>query len=162
MKDRPSKAISLISVLWVDRDIKDWNVLLVVLLCGCKLVGHIDGVLNPLTDPMAQQRSHVVIHNNPYGVAASPSTLVNCVLDERVVWRDGGQAFIPLHSKVKLVSCDGNYSCEVKVLEVEKRFVVKFVSRLPLCFILHNSSIVYSEFTSFFISLHACSILILP
>mgnify|MGYP003121220863 FL=1 len=90
MKDRPSKAISLISVLWVDRDIKDWNVLLVVLLCGCKLVGHIDGVLNPLADPMAQQRSHVVIHNNPDCVTPSPSTFVDCVLDERVVWRDGG------------------------------------------------------------------------
>ena len=162
MKDRPSKAISLVSVFWVDWDVKDRDVLLVVLLCGGKLVGHIDGVLNPLPDPMAQQRSHVIIHNNPDCIATSPSTLVNRVFDERVVWRDGRQTFIPLHPKVQFVSCDGNYSCEVKVLEVEKRFVVKFVSRLPLCFILHNSSIVYNEFTSFFISLHACSILILP
>ena len=162
MKNRPSKAISLVSVLWVDGNIKDGDVLLVILLCGRKLVGHIDGVLDSLANPMAQQRSHVVIHNNPDCVAASPSTLVDCVLDERVVWRDGRQAFIPLHPKVKLVPCDGNYSCEVKVLEVEKRFVVKFVSRLPLCFILHNSSIVYNEFTSFFISLQPCSILILP
>ena len=162
MKDRPSKAISLVSVLWMNGDVKDRNMLLVVLLCGRKLVGHVDGVLNPLADPVSQQRGHVIVDNNPYCVTTSPSTLVNRVLDERVVWRDGGQAFIPLHSKVKLVSCDGNYSCEVKVLEVEKRFVVKFVSRLPLCFILHNSSIVYNELTSFFISLHACSILILP
>ena len=162
MKNRPSKTISLISVLRVDRDIKDGDVLLIVLLCGCKFVGHIDGILNPLADPVTQQRSHVVIHNNPDCIATSPSTLVNRILNQSIVWRDGGQAFIPLHPKVQLVSCDGNYSCEVKVLEVEKRFVVKFVNRLPVCFILHNSSIVYSEFTSFFISLHACSILILP
>ena len=162
MKNRPSKAISLVSVLWVNRNIKDRNMLLIVPRHLGELVVYIQRILYSLSNAMTEKRCHIIVGDNPNGITASPSTLIDRILDQAVVGRDWRQAFVPVHSKINLVSCYRYYSCEVKVLEVKKRFVVKFVSRLPICFILHNSSIVYNEFTSFFISLHACSILIGP
>ena len=143
------------------RDPKDRNTLTLIFV-DTSVEVIIRWIFYVVSNSMTQQWSCIIIANHPDCITTSPSAFVDSVLDESVVWRNRSKTFVPLHTKVKLVSCDGNYSCEVKVLEVEKRFVVKFVSRLPLCFILHNSSIVYSEFTSFFISLHACSILILP
>lgn len=162
MKNRPCKAVSLVSVLWVNWNIEDWNMLLIVLRHLGELVIYIQRVLYSFSNAVTKKRSHIVVGDNPNGVTTSPCTLIDSILNQAVVGRDWRQALVPVHTKVNLMSCDGYYSCEVKVLEVKKRFVVKFVSRLPVCFILHNSSIVYNEFTSFFISLHACSILIGP
>ena len=127
VKNRPSKAISFISVFWMDWRIEDWNMLLVVPWHLCKVVIDIDRVLNSFSESVPKQRGHVVIHNNPNCITTSPSAFVDSVLDQGVVWRDWSKAFVPLHSKVNLVACDGNYSCEVEVFVVEKRFVVKFV-----------------------------------
>ena len=127
MENRPSKAISLVSVFWMDWCIEDWDMLLVVPRHLRKVIVDIDWILNSLSESVAKQGSHIVIDHNPNCIAASPSTFIHSILDESVVWRYRSEAFVPLHSKVNLVSCDRNYSCEVEVFVVEKRFVVKFV-----------------------------------
>ena len=127
VKNRPSKTISLVSVFWVDRSIKNWNMLLIVPRHLRKVVVNIDRILNSLSESVAKQGSHIVIDHNPNCITASPSTFVDSVLNESVVWRNRSKAFVPLHSKINLMSCDWDYSCEVEVFVVEKRFVVKFV-----------------------------------
>ena len=127
MENRPSKAISLVPVFWMDWCIEDWDMLLIVPRHLRKVVVNIDRILNPFSESVAKQWSHIVIDHNPDCIATSPSAFVDSILDESVVWRNRSEAFIPLHSKVNLVSCDWDYSCEVEVFVVEKRFVVKFV-----------------------------------
>jgi len=127
MKNRPSETISFVSIFWMDWRIKDWDMLLVVPRHLCKIIIDIDWILNSFSESISEQRSHVVIHNNPDCIAASPSAFIDSILDKSVVWRDRSKTFVPLHSKVNFVSCDWYYSCEVEVFVVEKRFVVKFV-----------------------------------
>lgn len=88
MKNRPSKAISLVSVLWVNRNIKDWNMLLIVPRHLGELVVYIQRVLNSFSNAMAKKRGHVVVDHNPYCIAASPSTFINCILNQAVIGRD--------------------------------------------------------------------------
>jgi hypothetical protein len=70
VKNRPSKTISLISVFWVNRSIKNWNMLLVVPRHLRKVVVDIDWILNSFSESVAKQRSHIVIDHNPNCITA--------------------------------------------------------------------------------------------
>ena len=88
MKNRPCKAVSLVSVLWVNWNIEDWNMLLIVLRHLGELVIYIQRVLYSFSNAVTKKRSHIVVGDNPNGVTTSPCTLIDSILNQAVVGRD--------------------------------------------------------------------------
>ena len=90
VEDRPSKTISSASVLWVNGDIEERDLSL-LLLCPPRSAASLEDccVLDPITKTVANEGLHIVVADNPDCFATCVGAFQNCVLNGEIVWCEG-------------------------------------------------------------------------
>lgn len=119
VEDRPPKTISSASVLWMNGNIEERDLSL-VLLCPPLSTASLENccILDPIAKAMANEGLHIVVADDPNCFTSGIGAFQNCVLDGEVVWCKGHKGVVPGEVVVQLLSCDWNDPCEVECSDV--------------------------------------------